>query len=231
MERWEAETPEQIAIINKAIDAYIHAHIYKVDGISDFCAHLDKLCHEPRERKRDGITVKELCEIDQEIERLIVRRERFRDTLKSVKDMVKNVMREMNWKEGKTRKLVGVRHSLTLRGNGGVQPVTITDETLLPEEVCDVTIRMSAADWSLIDSLIKTEMTEHILDRIKVATVPVIERIRKILETPCAKCDGRGFEPISEGIDGDMCSECSGVGRMSVAGARLEPRGESVIVS
>jgi uncharacterized small protein (DUF1192 family) len=220
--REEAETPEEIALLDAEIQRYIATEIRKVDGIADFCAILDRLSHEPRERKG----AKELCEIDQEIERLKARRDRFRKILTSIKEMLKFAMQGMTWKEGKPRKLEGVRHTLTLRGNGGVQPVTITDETLLPEEVCDVTIRMSAADWSLIESLVKTEMTEHILDRIKVATVPVIERIRKILETPCNGCEGKGVDAL-----GDTCVECVGVGRMSVAGARLEPRGESVIVS
>ncbi len=219
-ERDEAETPEQVAMIDAEIQRHVDTHIRKVDGIADFAFVLDRLSHEPRERKG----VKELCDIDQEIERLKVRRDRFRNMLASIKDMLKFAMQGMDWQEGKPRKLEGVRHTISLRGNGGALPVIPTDESLIPDEFWDVTVKMDGevfnAIWGEDDliTVIKRELS--------------LSRIAKALNEPCEYCEGAGKYVVETDSDEPItCKSCGGIGKASVAGARLGERGESVIIS
>ncbi len=228
----EAETPEQIEIISDGIQKYLHAEIKKCDGIADFCLHLDHLCHKPRELQRDGITVREICEIDREIERLQERRGMFRKILYVIKDMVKFELQALPWKEGKPRKIEGVRHTISLRGNGGKQAVVVTDESLVPDELCNVTVSMTAIQWRYIDILLEQDagmsapdQCEYISAPFPAKRTPNLSRISDELNKPCLFCRNS-----TTPFDGD-CPECQGTGRNTVAGARLEERGESVHIS
>ena len=223
---------QELAVIDKAIRDYIGAEIKKVDGTADFILMLDRLCHEQRERK--GGT--ERCELDREIDRLKARRDQFRSVLAHVKDAVKFVMEGMSWREGKPKKLEGVRHSLTLRGNGGAQPVVVTDETLVPDEYCQVTVTMTADLWrSVSEHVYQCESTGEfdgeIFQTLPKRT-PRLSAIAEALNAPCPHCKGQGLtDQDSDGpCPSKQCSECQGTGKQSVAGCHLGPRGESVVV-
>ncbi len=226
--REEAETVDELALIETAIRNYITAEIKKADSISDFVLMLDRLAGEPKERKIDGVKVKELCEIDQEIERLKERRTRFRKIRDSVLDTCKFVMQGMPWKEGKPRKIEGVRHTISLRGNGGKQAVVVTDESLVPDEFKRVTVTLDLDVANALMFEVATEW-EGPLARKFIASINSgkpevsLSRISDELNKPCDYCGGAPL-PVK-------CEGCGGTYRKSVPGARLEERGESVHIS
>lgn len=102
-----------------------------------------------------------------------------------------------------------------LQGNGGVQPLQVTNESLLPDELCNVEVIMSAETWK--------RLTENnpLVDGAKVTRIPSNSRIRKSLESACSAC---------RGVHSDDCQSCGGSGKAGVPGARLEPRGKSVVI-
>lgn len=117
------------------------------------------------------------------------------------------------WKPKQTRKLLSPLGSLTLRGNGGVQPVAITDESLLSDDLCNVEVKMTAEHWATV------------ADQFPAATVrrvPSKSRIQDALGKSCPSCNGQD-NPVD-------CPSCGGSGLAGVAGAHLEPRGKSVVI-
>ncbi len=50
-----------------------------------------------------------------------------------------------------SRKLSGATHTLSLRGNGGLAPMEISDETMVPNQYRDATVTMPYEDWSKIE--------------------------------------------------------------------------------
>ena len=222
------EAEAELEQIDKAISLYIGAEIKKTDGVADFILMLDRLCHEQRERKGSV----ERCDLDQEIDRLKARRDSLRGVLAHVKDAVKFVMEGMSWREGKPKKLEGVRHSITLRGNGGAQPVEITDESLIPDEYCRVTVTMTFDRWLEISPM----FSQQFRDEIKLGPREVSRSaIAEALAKPCPQCHGLPLGTQSR-INPAMsnpqvtCADCGGSGTAGVPGARLAERGSSVVV-
>jgi len=232
------DASKELDVIEKAICDYIGAELRKVDGTADFMLMLDRLCHEPRERK--GAT--ERCEIDREIDRLKARREQLRGVLEHIQESVKFVMQGMQWRDGKPKKLEGVRHSITLRGNGGAQPVEITDESLVQDDFKRITLTLNLEFASkLMVSLAMEgwqdeadfEVLREAFDKGKCEVSK--SAIAAALEKPCPRCDGKTFVTVqdtwSKGHTEDVqCSACGGSGKQGIPGARLAPRGESLVV-
>ncbi len=220
LEREEAESADVVAMIDAEIQRYIEAEIRKCDGIADFCVHLDAL-------QKD---------IDGEIKRLQARQYKVKRTLDRIKDTVKFVMAGMPWKEGKPRKIEGVRHTISLRGNGGKQAVVVTDESLVPDAFKRVTItvdleiahymRVASSSWKYKNQL---------WDSLDAGKPEVsLSRISDELNKPCIQCEGTGERKVFESdtvVSRVKCPECAGTGKQSVPGARLEERGESVHIS
>ncbi len=221
-----AETAQACDAIEQEIQRYIAAEIRKVDGTAEVLIALDNLCHEPRERKG----VKERCEIDREIDRLRERRDTFRENMQILKDSVAFVMEGMTWKEGKPRKLEGIRHSLSLRGNGGAQPVEVYDASMVPDEMCQLTITIPQVQWkSLLDRAGFSGIVAY--PESSIVREPRKSLIAEALNKPCEECGGSGTstDPEPDGVV--PCESCCGTGKASVPGARLAPRGVSVIVA
>ncbi len=220
------ESQAQLAVINEAILNYLRAEVKKVDGTADFILMLDRLAHEPRERK--GVT--ERCEIDREIDRLRARRDNLRELLQNVKDNVAFVMGEMPWREGKPKKLEGVRHSITLRGNGGQQPVEIHDESLIPDEYCLSTCVFPLDELNafaaVANSFPETKLAwSRLLFRQKSGKREISRSaVAEAMAKPCGNCEGTGGAP------NNLCPACGGTGKAGVPGARLGERGQSVVV-
>lgn len=156
-----------------------------------------------------------------------------------LKDLIKQCMVALDqageWKPKQTRKFESARGSFTLRGNGGAQPVVVTDETLVPDEYCQVTVTMRFQMWKEIcaqcgDALVATTKTGP--------RTPRLSTIAEALNAPCPRCDGNGVVEAWGELDDDAeyrpaenpCKECQGTGKQSVAGCHLGPRGESVVV-
>ena len=49
---------------------------------------------------------------------------------------------------GKPKKLEGRTGALYLKANGGKQAVEVTDESLVPDELCTVTVTMTLTYWT-----------------------------------------------------------------------------------
>lgn len=227
-----SELQTQLSLIDQAIRDYIGAELRKVDGTADFILMLDRLCHEQRERKGSV----ERCQIDQEIDRLKARRDSLRGVLAHVKDAVKFVMEGMSWREGKPKKLEGVRHSITLRGNGGAQPVEITDESLVPDEYCISTCVFPLDELNafaaVANSNPETKLAwSRLLFKQRSGKREVSRSaIAEALAKPCGECGGNGLstDPEPDGVV--KCDACGGSGTAGVPGCRLAERSSSVIV-
>lgn len=233
------EIDAELKTIDQAIRDYIGAEIKKTDGVADFILMLDRLCHEQRERKGSV----ERCQIDQEIDRLKARRDSLRGVLAHVKDAVKFVMEGMSWREGKPKKLEGVRHSITLRGNGGAAPVEITNESLIPPELCRVTVTMSEQLWLDVRALTSQypDFWLDVFNRSKVVREVSRSAIAEALAKTCEQCSGQGRvcadctstvncgRTLAE-AQTKTCEACGGTGTAGVPGCRLAERGSSVVV-
>jgi hypothetical protein len=220
---------EEIAAIDAAMKLYFEALPKKVDSVADAVHALDRLAGEPKTIKGEKV----VSELDREIKRLIDRRDRMRKRLESIKTYALFVLQAMEWPVDKPRKLEGIRHSISLRGNGGLQPLVITDETLLPDELLNVRLVISRADWLGLTQLLEEDGIEY--GDWHVDVFPSNERIREALGKPCAVCLGIGTKDQTAGemahaLRPEPCPECLGAKTASVPGCRLEPRGESVVV-
>lgn len=107
--------------------------------------------------------------------------------------------------------------------------VEITDESLVPEEFCTVTVTMNAAAWNSIGRTVGPTWLLEQMPRVPVR-VPSLSLIAAALEKPCPAQCIRGIA-VDSGIGPDeVCPECGGSGWQSVPGARLAERGSHVEV-
>ena len=211
-----AEGLQTITVIDHAIAEYYQALPKKVDDIGSVWKWLEAMADEPKERQGRMV----YCAIDREIKRLQERRDRLRERLVSIKTMVQFVMESMPWREGKPRKLEGVRHTISLKGNGGKQPVVVTDEALVPDECCIVKVEMRADRWKELAGDLE-------LPDIRWQKVPSLSLIAEALVKPCPTCKGN-MDWTGTVDDGIPCPACGGTGLQGIPGARLDPRGAHV---
>jgi len=229
----ENATPEDIAqelqAIDNAIRQYVRAEIRKADSIADYLLTLDRLAGEPKQRKEGTIR----CELDLEIDRLRERRDALRTRAEHLKEIVKAVMSGMDWKPGKPRKLEGLRHNLRLVGNGGVQPLVITDESLIPDDLCVWVGEIDGPAWRYLERLINSHpnFARSVSASVRMVRQPSNAAVRARLSEKCASCNGSGSVLKAEDVlETVPCSECNGTGKRLVAGASLGERGESLRV-
>lgn len=136
--RDEADTPEAQRACEQAIAEYFAREVSKVDAIRGLYKHFDALAVAARQEARDIAT----------------RAQIFERRCDSIKEMAKVVM-EAN---GLTR-LEGRSGRLLLKGNGGLQPLEVTDPAQVPDECCKMVGWLGADMWA---ELIRFyEMTEN----------------------------------------------------------------------
>lgn len=98
--------------------------------------------------------------------------------------------------------------------------VEITNEAMVPDDLCTVTVTIPWKVWKTVierTSLLKNCAFKEITSR-----VPSLSLIAEALQEPCLKCDGEGR--IGDARFTVSCPECGGTGRASVPGARLRQR-------
>ncbi len=149
-----------------------------------------------------------------------------------LKDLIKLGMETLaaagQWKPKEPRKFESARGSFTLRGNGGACPVEITDEALVPDEYCTVSVRFSASLWLSIRTECPDWIGCEIIENAKVGPREVSKSaIAAELAKPCITCRGTG---LTDDLEIDHCQACGGTGTKGIPGARLAPRGQSLIV-
>ena len=67
--------------------------------------------------------------------------------LERLKDYCQRCMELIEWKPGKPRKLEGHSGAIYLKGNGGRPGVEVYDESLVPDDLCTVTVTMPMDVW------------------------------------------------------------------------------------
>ena len=209
--QWQEAPADQLESSQAAIREYVGEVIRSVDPVRRYIRFCDLAETEARE------------EAQRQAERARMWAAR-RDRLKA---FVLEFMQQWGWKPGKPRKFESPTGSISLRGNGGLQPLTITDATLVPDELCDVTVTIP---FDLLPT-VTLAIYDYRSAEIKAGPrAPSNERIRAALQKPCPSCGGIGIVSGSPRLDRVICSECHGTKTASVPGCRLEPRGETVIV-
>lgn len=145
-----------------------------------------------------------------------------------LKELIKGCMQTL----GKKR-LDSAMGSFLVRGNGGAQPVEITDESLVPDDYRRITVTMPLNLW------MERGCSAFSGCEIKTSFSPEISKsaIAEALQQPCQRCDGNGICGEAWGeLDEDAeyrpaenpCKACGGTGKQGVPGARFAERGTSL---
>lgn len=178
MGAWQdASTPEEIESAEVAIRAYAELEVKRVDGIRRYLRACDA---------QAAAAKAEMVAQAQRVRMWEARRDRL-------KAFAFDAMQSFG-----VKKLEGTTGSLAIRGNGGKQCLTITDPSMVPDELCDVTVTMPWDTWQVLIEWTGVELKNDV-------------RIG-----PRA--------PRNEAIRAELESD------KPVAGARLEARGESLVV-
>lgn len=138
--------------------------------------------------------------------------------------------------------------SLTVRGNGGLEPLALNADEL-PDEYTRVTVTMPHALWSDLCSAWEdagfADAPKDLCTApgVTIRTEPDNARIREALAKPCGNACESGKIPCDHknareddvrcpDCDDGMtnCPACHGSGRFTIPGARLDPRGQSLVV-
>lgn len=156
-----------------------------------------------------------------------------------IREYVKGEMQAASIKSIKT-----ATGSLTVRGNGGLEPLVL-DADELPEEYTKVTVMMPHAVWLDVTGAWQNEFVTDLAAHpdLKIRTEPDNARIREALAKPCGNACESGKIPCDHknareddvrcpDCDDGMtnCPACHGSGRFTIPGARLDPRGQSLVV-
>lgn len=207
MDAWSTATPEQLPEIEQAIAAYAEAEVRKVDGLRAAVRHYDTQAKAADEESK----------IQAERSRVAGAK---RDRLKA---FIFGVMNAFG-----VPKLEGRTGRFRIQGNGGKQPIEVTDASLVPDELKTITVTMPISIW------------KQVLDEIDINDctgvrqsewTPSLSLIAEALQKPCDKCGGEGggdiHGPNSQKV---LCGSCGGSGKAGVPGARLGERGSHLRV-
>lgn len=208
----QTEHAARLMAVDLAIAEYVKAEVRKVDNIRGLVKHLEMI--------RDAA-----CKEADVMKNRAQVADRQMTVLKSA---IQVTMEEMEWREGKPRKLEGKTGSISLKGNGGRQPVVITDEGLIPDECCRAVVTMPFHDWQEIRRFVAsgspTVYGRYLEQFATIKREVSLTAIATQLEQPCKACQGNGnyLGQKFEGVQG--CPSCGGSGKNGVAGAILAPR-------
>lgn len=217
---------EELEAVDGAIAAYMAQLPRKVDNVASFIRHCEGLIEED----------------DREIARYKAHKAAVAENLERIKSCAAVVLERQPMPAKGCRKLVGAHSTLMLKGNGGVQPLVISDPLMVPDELCTwrgelshatMTALLAAVQMWAEDDRIEGHITTRLLG---LARTPSNSLIREALLQPCAGCDGEEPSRCCNGLDcGCMglpveppCEACGGTGKNAVPGAHLEPRGQHV---
>ena len=169
----EAETPEAITAADQAIQAHIAAEVRKVDGIRRYL----------RACESQAAAAKAEAEVQtRRAQMWTARRDR-------VKAFVYDTMKSFG-----VTKLEGQTGALQIKGNGGLQPLTITDATELPANLIDAVVTMPLDAWEKIATI--PFVRAIVLTQAKEIMQPNNQRIRAAIAAeggvPGARLEQRG---------------------------------------
>jgi len=220
---------EELAAMQAEIAKYLEALPRKVDGVAGWFRAKESqltaiLGPKSATGTRKGGEVDRLRAIAADIEGQVAR----------LKGIVAEVLERQPAPAKGSRKLVGATGSqLILKGNGGVEPLVISQPELVPDDLSYFEGRVS---HELYCELMKVGLSTPELAH-EVATafkrVPSPSLIREALIQPCDLCDGKGDSEEATTCRSDgapckcpaqHCPSCGGTGRRGVPGAHLGER-------
>lgn len=175
-DEWQtAETPEALQSAEAAIIDYGQREVRKVDGIRSYL----RVCDEQEKAAKA------------EAQNQTARAGRWKARADHLKHFVMEVMRSF----GKT-KLEGNTGVLRIQANGGKQPLTITDESLVPDELCVWAGEIDGPAWGVICRSLDVKVLAQILPHCRVVRKPDNDAVRARLArgeaVAGARLDGRG---------------------------------------
>jgi hypothetical protein len=156
----EAESPEEIAAAESSLMACAEAQCRKVDGVRKywrFCDQMEAAAKAEAEAQRKRAQM------------WGARRDRL-------KAMVQYVMETFH-----VKRFEGNQGSLSLRGNGGRQPVEVSNPDLIPDEFIRVTVEMSGEVWEEIMKYFGPTWVKEKMGRV-VTKAPALSLIGEALE-------------------------------------------------
>ena len=172
---------EEMAAIDNAIALYIKSEITKVNNIRAFWRHCELM--------RDA--AKEEARVQSE------RSKAWGARLDRLKATCALVMESIPFPAGKPKKLEGRTGALYLKANGGKQAVEVTNEYLVPDEFCIVTVAMREGLW---------ERTLAWLERWNALLARDLAAAAKVSRTPSLSLIGEQLAK-GEGVPGAKLAE------------------------
>ncbi len=141
-----AEAGEDVTACDQQIQEYAKRELRKVDGIRQYLRHAQ--------------IMEEAAKA--EAARLEVLAGRWKAKGEWLKGVCQGVMEHFGIK-----RIEGQTGSLSLRGNGGFAPLTITDESLIPDELCDVMVYFKGHEWRDIYSAMHPDAQKELGPRVE----------------------------------------------------------------
>lgn len=234
-ETMAATKRQEIAALESGIGSFLLERIRSVDDIRNPLLAMQaaqKVCEAEAQRATNQALV-------------------WKRQIDTVLDLVKVCMKHLDelgtWKPKESRKLQSALGSIMLVANGGKAPVEITDETLVPDEFKNITVKLNYGfalklmvslameDWKDEEEF---ETLRRAVDTGRIE--PNKSAIEAELNKTCEECEGAGEKccnPDEHTRPTDCterchtCRYCGGTGKRGVPGARLADRGEHVRVS
>ena len=130
--RDEAQTDEERAACEAIILAYVSEEVRKVDNIRAYIRNAEIAVEAAQE----------------EAQRQMARAHAWKKKIMRLKDFIAMVMHA-----GQLKKLEGRTGTILLKGNGGMQPLTV-DEEFLPDQYCEYTVRMTSAHYKFLEPVL-----------------------------------------------------------------------------
>ena len=221
----DAETDAEREPIKLELQAFAEAHVRKVDNVRSYLRHCEMMVASAREEQ--------------------ARQKQHADAWQGRYDRLKEVCKYV-MQTFQAKRFDGNTGSLLLKGNGGKQAVTITDEALIPDEFCVYEGALPGFIWLPLIKLLESgdvgpagDELLHDIRGLHLKRVPKLSLIEAELQKPCEACAGTGTitNParissiaLDDGAFAESCLACGGSGKRGVPGARLEPRGEHLEV-
>lgn len=205
MNAWDETEGNERVFIETELQLYVDAQVKKVDDIRAFLVH---------------------CQVMADAADLeAARQKRNAKAWQARYDRLKNLC-QYTMERFEVKRLDGKTGSLLLKGNGGKQPVEITNPELVPDEFCVYEGAIPVRVWdTLIDfAHIAFEQGAETPDFSTVQVKRVVRKglIEAEMQKPCEACKGIGA-PWNNSAS-VPCSACGGTGRRGVPGCRLGER-------
>lgn len=200
------ERAQELIEIDRAIREYVRAEVGKVDNIRGFLKHAEMM--------RDAAA--------EEAKAQLKRAQAWGRRIDRVKQMVFDVMQESGQK-----RLNGEKGAFLVKGNGGLQPLIVTDEAAVPRACVKYEGWIGGELWGRIMELlplISRRFGAPFACDYRMTRVVDNERTRDVLKSACSGCAGNGIIPD------ETCPICGGSGTEPVPGARLGERGQHLEV-